>query len=235
MAENADVDLYKFFLEEIPSLYNQAQRTLHCNDINVLEFFERRLDDHIHVIKTVIDQCQQMTEMRVNEELIELLLTVHRQVNCLYENVQELCFIHRDYHLELGFVCPVEQIEHAGRPRFNVPPQIISGLYDIHRSWIEVARETGVSYRTLLRRRHQYQLPVAQILGPRNNFTEISQEHLCDAVTQVLHLLPNAGETYMIGALRSRGIFVQRWRIRERRQRAVTRRSYNVPCPNALW
>ncbi|CAB4019591.1 Hypothetical predicted protein [Paramuricea clavata] len=48
----------------------KAQRTLHCNDINVLEFFERRLDDHIHVIKAVIDQCQQMTEMRVNEELI---------------------------------------------------------------------------------------------------------------------------------------------------------------------
>jgi hypothetical protein len=92
---------------------------------------------------------------------------------------------------------------------------MISSLYDIHQSWIEVAREAGVSYRTLLRRRHQYQLPVAQIRGPRNNFTEISQEHLCDAVTQVLHLLPNAGETFMIGALRSRGIFVQRWRIRK--------------------
>ncbi|XP_028414231.1 uncharacterized protein LOC114537289 [Dendronephthya gigantea] len=51
----------------------------------------------------------------------------------------------------------------------------------------------------------------------------------------------------MIGALRSRGIFVQRRRIREaiytvdpvsralRRQQAVTRRTYNVPCPNALW
>jgi hypothetical protein len=208
MAENADIDLYKFlkfFLEEIPSLYNQAQRTLHCNDINVLEFFERRLDDHIHVIKAVIDQCQQV---KINEELIELLLTVHRQVNCLYENAQEVCFMHRNYHLELGFVCPVEQNEHPGRPRFHVPPvQMISGLYDIHRSWIEVAREAGVSYRTLLRKRHQYQLSVAKIRDPRNNFSEISQEHLCDAVTQVLHLLPNAGETYMIGALRSRRNF----------------------------
>ena len=63
----------------------------------------------------------------------------------------------------------------------------------------------------------------------------------------MLELLPDAGETYIIGALRSRAIFVQRWRIREaictidpvsralRHQRAVTRRSYNVPCPNALW
>ena len=145
MTENADVDLYKFFLEEIPLLYNQAQRTLHCNDINVLEFFERRLDDHIHVIKAVIDQCQQMTEMRVNEELIELLLTVHRQVNCLYENVQELCFMHRDYHLELGFVCPVEQI-HDGRllcsllPDSNCARILVSGFLAVNYGAVQILR-----------------------------------------------------------------------------------------------
>ncbi|XP_028411998.1 uncharacterized protein LOC114534730 [Dendronephthya gigantea] len=238
------VDLYKIFREDIPSIFNQALRNLYCNDVNVLEYFERRLDDHIHVIKAVIDQCSQT---RANEELVELLLSVHHEVNCLHENIQQLCFQHRDYHSELGFVCPVERSEHAGRPRFQVPQRVISGLYDIHRSWVEVAREAGVSYRTILRRRHQYQLPVAETRGPRNSFSEISQEHLCGHVRQVLQLLPHAGETYMIGALRSRGIFVQRRRIREaiytvdpvsralRRQQAVTRRTYNVPCPNALW
>ena len=96
-------------------------------------------------------------------------------------------------------------------------------------------------------RRHQYQLPVAEIRGPRSSFSEISHENLCDHVRQVLQLLAHAGETYVIGALRGRGIFVQIWRIREaiynvdpvsralRRERAVTRRSYNIPCPNALW
>jgi hypothetical protein len=144
-------DLYNIFLQEIPSLYNRVQRAIiHCDDINVLEYFERRLEDHIHVIEAVVDQCQQREQTNVNEELIELLLTVHYQVNSLYETVQQLCFMHRDYNLDMGFVCPVEPPQHAGRPRFHVPQRAISDLYDIHRSWTEVAREAGVSYRTLL-------------------------------------------------------------------------------------
>lgn len=59
--------------------------------------------------------------------------------------------------------------------------------------------------------------------------------------------MPDAGETYIIGAIRSRGMIVQRWRIRQaiqtvdpisralRRTFAVVRRVYNVVCPNELW
>ncbi|XP_033099169.1 uncharacterized protein LOC117102849, partial [Anneissia japonica] len=58
---------------------------------------------------------------------------------------------------------------------------------------------------------------------------------------------PNAGEVYLMGHLRSRGIRVQRARIRKalqavdptgvqrRRTRTITRRIYSVPCPNYLW
>ena len=57
--------------------------------------------------------------------------------------------------------------------------------------------------------------------------------------------MPNVGETY-IGPLRSRGMRVQRWLIREakltvdpvsralRQCQAVVRRTYNVSCPNAV-
>ena len=100
-----DVDLYNFFLEEIPSLYNRVQQAIHhCDDINVLENFERRLDDHVHVIEAVVDQCQESEQVVINgdfndlNQLIELLLNVHQQVNSLYETVQQLCFKHRDYH-----------------------------------------------------------------------------------------------------------------------------------------
>ena len=62
----------------------------------------------------------------------------------------------------------------------------------------------------------------------------------------MLQVMSDAGETYVIGALRSRGISVRRWRIRYaiftkdpvsralRRCQAVVRRKYNVLCPNAL-
>ena len=55
--------------------------------------------------------------------------------------------------------------------------------------------------------------------------------------------MPDARETYIIGAIRSRGIIVQRWRIRQgiqtldpisralRRTLAVVRRVYNVCAP----
>ncbi len=121
------------------------------------------------------------------------------------------------------------------------------GLYNLHNSWSIISRQTGVSYRTLLRRRHEYGFQVANRVGPRNTYTEISEEQLCNAVRDILGTIPDAGETYVIGALRSRGIHIQRWRVRNaiqtvdpisralRRTFAVVRRVYNVRCPNALW
>ncbi|CAB3983374.1 uncharacterized protein LOC110059588 [Paramuricea clavata] len=120
-------------------------------------------------------------------------------------------------------------------------------LYNLHNSWSIVSRQTGVSYRTLLRRRREYGLQVANTVGPRNTYTEIGEEQLCNAVRDILRTIPDAGETYVIGALRSRGIHIQRWRVRNaiqtvdpisralRRTFAVVRRVYNVRCPNALW
>jgi len=60
-------------------------------------------------------------------------------------------------------------------------------------------------------------------------------------------LSPVSGESYKRGALRGRGIFIQRWKIREvlqtvdpvgraiRRRLSIQRRLYNVKKPNHLW
>ena len=110
-----------------------------------------------------------------------------------------------------------------------------------------MANEARVSYKTILRRRHQYSLAVNKTTGPRVTNSDISDARPCEVVDEVFQVMPNAGETYVIGSLRSRGMRVQRWRVREaifivdlvssalRRCQAVVRRTYNVPCPNALW
>ena len=66
-------------------------------------------------------------------------------------------------------------------------------------------------------------------------------------VAQILATTPEIGERFMIGALTSRGLRVQRWRIRSsilrvdpvgracRRRRTIFRRQYNVRAPNSLW
>ena len=75
--------------------------------------------------------------------------------------------------------------------------------------------EQEISYSTLLRRRHEYGLPVSGTQGQRTTYTEISGNDLYSIVSEVLGILPHAGETFVIGALRQRGIHVQRSRVRD--------------------
>ena len=48
-----------------------------------------------------------------------------------------------------------------------------------------------------------------------DGFTEISESKLTAVVQSVKSLTPNIGQSRMLGALRSRGLHVQRWRVRE--------------------
>ena len=105
----------------------------------------------------------------------------------------------------------------------------------------------GVSVRTLERRRNEFNINVSGRTGSRSKYTTISDEQLCSVVREVLEILPDAGETYIIGACRQRNIFVQRQRIRDavntvdpvsrdlRRSISIMRRVSSVPAPNSLW
>ena len=149
----------------------------------------------------------------------------------------------RDYSAELGYICPVHCTGIQGRPKFNIPVETHVRMHNIHGSWSIVAEEVGVSYRTVLRWRHQFSQPV----GADLSHSHISQDSLCNTVREILQVVPNTGETYIIGALGARDIHVQRWRVRAtiqavdpiscslRRTRAILRRIYNVFSPNALW
>ena len=80
-----------------------------------------------------------------------------------------------------------------------------------------------------------------------DQYTQITDDELDAVINEILHITPEAGEHLVIGALRSRGISLQRYRIREaimrvdpigrasRRIRIVLHRQYSVPGPNSLW
>ena len=87
MAEEVDY-LETLFLHSIPSLFRQAQRNLHSDNLNVLEYFELRLDDHAYVIRSVIIQCEQQS---ASEDFIQLLDLVHEEVNGLNDQFQDFC------------------------------------------------------------------------------------------------------------------------------------------------
>jgi hypothetical protein len=120
-------------------------------------------------------------------------------------------------------------------------------MYEIYKSWTQVAAHFGVSAKTIQRRRRETGMTVSTRSGPRCTYSNISHDQLCAVIREILNILPNAGESYLSGACRSRGIHVQRYRLREaintvdpvsralRRTVSIVRRQYSVRAPNSLW
>ncbi len=112
-------------------------------------------------------------------------------------------------------------------------------LRDTGLSWKAIARCLNISTTTLSRRREEF--------GMNETHTDICDAALHTIVASLLSETPNAGEVYITGGLRSQGVHVQRWRIRNalneldpigrmfRRRTAIRRRVYSVRSPNSLW
>ncbi|KAK6475949.1 hypothetical protein HHUSO_G23946 [Huso huso] len=128
----------------------------------------------------------------------------------------------------------------CGRPRQNVSKEEIEHLLSLKTTLSDVASILGISRPTLNRLMREY-----QITGP--TFSTLSDEQLDAAVCERKIHHPHVGEVMLNGHLRSRGIFIQRNRLRQslkrvdshgieaRRSRTIQRRLYSVPCPNYLW
>lgn len=125
--------------------------------------------------------------------------------------------------------------------RYNIRNDQLTFFNRIGLSWSQAARQLGVSRTTVWRRRISL-----QTLPTINQFSTISNSELDSIIVDILHH-GNAGESYVCGSLRSRGLRIQRWRIRERlrevdaegraerRRRTLRRRVYHVPVSNYLW
>ena len=124
-AENIDV---QEFMESIPSFVREAERNIHFNNINVLENFELRLSDKVNVVGFIAEHCINSGCDNINRRLI----VIYNILIDLLNRYEEACFLHRDYSTEWGFSCPTEQSGRAGRPRYDIPPESINRLHDIH-------------------------------------------------------------------------------------------------------
>ena len=139
-----------------------------------------------------------------------------------------------------------------GRPALNITKEQIEYLRSIHFSWEKIAQLLHISVSTLQRRR--------RALGISDNFEQysaISDDEIDEIYKEITavdtnvssggFLTPNIGRRRFIGALRSRGLRVQRWRVSNCLRRldpvgtalrwrlVIYRRRYNVPTPNSLW
>ena len=127
-------------------------------------------------------------------------------------------------------------ISGVGRPRLDVSQQVIeTPNSQVGRSWAEIARNLGVSESR--RRRRSFV----------SAYGNVESHSTVLLVRGILQITPRIGYRLVQGALRSRGLRIQRRRVLEspqrvdpvtvtmRASRSIVRRRHSVPCPNALW
>ena len=112
-------------------------------------------------------------------------------------------------------------------------------LRSLRFTFTKIAEILGISRSTLYRRLDE------EGIDHLATYTDISDNDLDSAVSEIKQSHPNDGERLIIGHLLQAGIVVQRYRIRASihridpigtvRRRTIHRRVYNVEGPNSLW
>ena len=98
--------------------------------------------------------------------------------------------------------------------KYDITMNQLQQLHDTDMTWSAAAEAIGVDRSTIYRRRRLFGMNTED----GNTFSDIPDADLDTILSTIMQQSPNAGETYMQGSLRSRGIKVQRWRLRERLQ-----------------
>ena len=79
--------------------------------------------------------------------------------------------------------------------------EVIRGLHDVHGVWKEVAKEARVSYNSKQFYEGDISIPWQLVTQLVQESLDISDARLCENVGKVFQVMPNAGETYIIGSL----------------------------------
>ncbi len=234
MAESFD-DLESFF-----GGFNDILLQLESSTDNLLiEYLERKLEDHISILQGMIFQLEDEESTEPQNDVVTLLKTLY---DFSFEKWEEASQQIETELLSLGngselYSLPLEKT--MGRPKFLITREQLLNLRETGMTWAKIAKCLNISERTLYRRVEEF--------GVNEQFANISNVELDELLRNIMALTPRAGESYIRGSLRSRGIRIQRWRVRERlkvldpvgraarRSRAIQRRVYNVLAPNCLW
>lgn len=124
---------------------------------------------------------------------------------------------------------------HSGRPKHQIDEDQLKVLRSLHFTWQEISQIVGISVKTLQRRAKEYGI---------TRFSAITDTELDDVVRNCLEDFPRAGEVMLRGQLVSLDLHIPRQRLRQSLQRTglrnslpppISRRTYSVPGPNALW
>ena len=183
--------------------------------------------------------------LRVPVEHLKLSLT---QLISLLSDMIDTSNADFNDQLDIFYSTPVETVrEGPGRKRLQISKDQLEHLRSLYFSWEKISSILNVSLSTIRRRRADFGL--SERFEKYSSVTNDELDVIYRSITNSASsgpLTPNIGRRF-IGALRSRGLNIQRRRVSEclrrndpvgtalRWRMTIHRRKYFVPTPNSLW
>ena len=197
-----------------------------------------RLDDSINLLNIFLSWWEQFN---ILETLTTNITRLLEELHSIRKHILNIIVTEHDFLLNTNHLCSLPSAESIstgfGRPRLRVWAGEINRLYDVYRS--------GKKFLFILVFQSEY-LKEGKIYltsdrtGSCSTYTTILDEPLSSVVREVWKILPDADETYIIGACHQHNIFVLCQRIRHaintvdpvsralQRSISIMRRVYNV-------
>jgi hypothetical protein len=199
MAEDQVGDLREFFSSLLEILHRTDRVSVSLDTVQ-LELCERRLEGSLGIIlalSSAVDEASSLKDLL--DGLTDILTAKLLKTGFILNLLRNAVVAENLYQDALPST--------GGRPAYNVTKEQINQLRETGMNWRAVAKILRISDSTLYRRR--LELNVAKTFSP------IQDDELDRIIQDILSLTPYSGESYVKGALRGRGIVVQRARIRE--------------------
>ncbi|PFX31313.1 hypothetical protein AWC38_SpisGene3841 [Stylophora pistillata] len=227
---NADEDLSTF----LHTVLDKAEQSLHENCSSDSLQTQTVVDQTISLLRTLAENDNDF-----QDTWSSLASAFYDVFQCLQE--RNLDLNNRPTSVAQVLVASM-YTGRAGRPSFKIPQEMLEDLRGFGFSWQKIADILGVSRWTIYRRVQEYGLK------SMSDFSLMSDGELDNIVSEYMNQHgKTTGQSYITGYLRSKGLRVQRSRVRESMARldpenaalrwgaVVTRRTYLVPWPNSLW
>ncbi|CAJ0634725.1 7922_t:CDS:2 [Entrophospora sp. SA101] len=212
--------------------------------------FENFAEEIIRIASRILHEGEDLNSLELQLEKIETLHSMYVHLGLQYNvdhrliqlsNLKEMIESRINLLQNEASQPLLYREENGGRPKLLINENIIRILRQEGHTWIRIADIFGVSYRTILRRRIELNLPDDLA------YTNISNDDLDNEIRNIQREQPFSGQIIIAGVLCSRGIRVHRQRLHESLNRVdawgmvqrwsniIPRRVYQVAGPNALW
>eukprot|EP00794_Sanderia_malayensis_P002281 gene2281-2625_t len=210
------------------------------NDLNGLRYHRRKLEEFIDVLTAILAIISVQNGMDFIVDTIDLLIrNLRRHLRDINNTLGHATPNQRTSQFRPSRYFCETQVVQCGRPKYVIQYEQISSLRGTGMTWKNIAKCLNISSKTLYRHRRELRIS--------DSFTHIDSTNLLAIIQEILTLTPNAGESYVMGSLRGRGVIIPRQRLREhlrivdpvgravRKHKTIIRRVYNVLGANHLW